>query len=93
MPSKPNNLWYNVKKLIRFPNRWRCTHKYFRITIPEARFLNPEFRHEPAIGIKNRQNKNQLGFKSQIVDDQLHIYLLNHRQNKNKLDFKNQKIG
>ena len=39
------------------------------------------------LGIKNRQNKNQLGFKSQIVDDRLHIYVLNHRQNKNKLDF------
>ena len=45
------------------------------------------------LGIKNRQNKNQLGFKSQIVDDRLHIYVLNHRQNKNKLDFKNQKLG
>ena len=41
----------NVKKLTRFPNRWRCTHKYFRITIPESRFLNPEFRHEPAINV------------------------------------------
>ena len=45
------------------------------------------------LGIKNRKNKNPLGFKIQIVDDQLHIYVLNHRQNKNKLDFKNQKIG
>ena len=49
--------------------------------------------HTVELEIKNCQNKNQLGFKSQIVDDRLHIYVLNHRQNKNKLDFKNQKIG
>ena len=39
--------------------------EYFKITD----HLNSTVK----LGIKNRQNKNQLGFNSQIVDDQFHI--------------------
>ena len=37
------------------------------------------------LGIKNCQNKNQLGFKNQIVID-CFFYVVNHRQNKNNLE-------
>ena len=42
------------------------------------------------LDFKNRQDKNLLDFKNQIINYQLVIYVLNYSQDKNILDFKNQ---
>ena len=42
------------------------------------------------LDFKNRQDKNQLGFKNQITNDQLGKISFKNRQDKNQLDFQNQ---
>ena len=65
--------------------------KYFA-KIGTCVHLSKGFPSKVQLDVQNFINKRKLGFKRQIVSDQLQIYELNHRQLKRKFDLKETNI-
>ena len=82
--------FHSVYLLAVYKQKW-TVNLHFRVTWPKP----SQHKHEDItvkLDFKNRQDKNQLGFKNQISNNQLDQISLKNRQDKNNLTLRTKMI-